>query len=279
MKNKHMTYALKNNRITYIDDVEKGLKCGCVCPACGEALIAKQGNKLTHHFAHRSDTDCEYGYQTSLHLAAKEILSNAKRINLPQVILNFPGSSKSVRISDSVTLDFDKIELEKNFGGIIPDIVAYKGDRKLFIEVYVTHKIGDSKLVKIKKADISTIEIDLSKMNHNISREELTHVLLSECSEKKWVYNKKCKFWLDKFYERADKMQLKNRGLAIHADWCPISARNYKGKPYANYMDDCSYCEFNIGVENDTDGRSCLYCTGRQRISDIKDFYPPSKKC
>ena len=43
-----MTYALKDGVITHISKVESGLACGCVCPACGEKLIAKKGNIVKH---------------------------------------------------------------------------------------------------------------------------------------------------------------------------------------------------------------------------------------
>ncbi len=29
----------------------------------------------------------------------------------------------------------------------------------------------------------------------------------------------------------------------VHVDYCPLHIRDYKGKPYANYIDDCSICE------------------------------------
>ena len=73
IKRNQLIYAMKNGVATYIEDVESGLKCGCTCPSCGEPLVAKKGTKRMHHFAHHAGENCEYGYETSLHLAAKEI--------------------------------------------------------------------------------------------------------------------------------------------------------------------------------------------------------------
>ena len=75
MKNLNLVYALKDNIIVHISEVESGLRCGCKCPACIETLIARKGNKVLHHFAHKSTIECEFGYQTSLHLAAKRVIS------------------------------------------------------------------------------------------------------------------------------------------------------------------------------------------------------------
>ena len=120
-----LIYALKDGEITSIADVESGLKCGCVCPACGEPLVAKKGSKVMHHFAHHAGTNCEYGYQTSLHLAAKDILSKAKKMVIPRVSFTFPGTNKSELISGEKEIPIDSVELEKRFDDIIPDIVVY----------------------------------------------------------------------------------------------------------------------------------------------------------
>ena len=75
----NLIYALKDDEIIGIQEVESGLKCGCCCPACGEVLVAKKGEKMMHHFSHYAVNNCEYGYESSIHLAAKDILSKAKK--------------------------------------------------------------------------------------------------------------------------------------------------------------------------------------------------------
>lgn len=39
------------------------------------------------------------------------------------------------------------------------------------------------------------------------------------------------------------KMPIIERGMAFHIDNCPIQARVWKGKYYANFYDDCAHCE------------------------------------
>lgn len=164
-KHSKLIYALKDANIVSIADVPSGKKCGCVCPACGGELIAHKGQKRMHHFAHRSNEDCEYGYESSLHLAAKDILSRAKKMVIPPVYVEFPQSGKPKElISMEKEISIDDVELEKRFDDIIPDIVVYSGDKYFFIEIYVTHPIDDEKLKKLKEKKISTIEIDLGRI-------------------------------------------------------------------------------------------------------------------
>ena len=80
VKQLKLTYALKDGEIVSIEDVKSGLSCGCICPACGDPLVAKKGEKMMHHFAHHAGHTCEFGYESSLYLAAKNILSKAKKI-------------------------------------------------------------------------------------------------------------------------------------------------------------------------------------------------------
>lgn len=272
-KQLNLIYALKDDSIVSISEVESGLRCDCICPACGERLIAKKGKKMMHHFAHYSGINCEYGYESSLHLAAKEILSKAKKMTIPSVYLHFPNSNKQDElICEAKEIEIDKVELEKRHGSIVPDVVVYAGGKAFFIEIYVTHCIDDEKLAKIKKTSISTIEIDLSKKTKTITVDELTWILLNDSDEKQWKYNRIAEKCLNRFIAIADKRSIIGRGFALHIDDCPIRTRAWRGKPYANYIDDCLYCEYCIATG------AALLCSGRLRIATIKDFSVPEEE-
>lgn len=265
-----LIYAIKDGVATSIENVESGLKCGCICPSCGEPLVAKKGAKRMHHFAHYSGHNCEYGYETSLHIAAKEILSKANRIMLPAVYIQFPNSPKASELyCASKEIEVERVELEQHVRDVIPDVVIYAGGKQLFLEVYVTHAIDDIKLEKLKKSDISTIEIDLSKKEHSISLEELQRILLDDSEEKKWVYNSVANKYLQFFYAAADQRDIIPRGFTLHVDNCPIKARSWRGKPYANFLDDCQGCKYCISYQF----KGGMLCTGRKRIATVRDFH------
>ena len=62
----------QTGKLLHVDDVPNGKLSGCVCPACGDVLVARnKGHKKVHHFAHyKSSTSCE-GW---LHATAKHTL-------------------------------------------------------------------------------------------------------------------------------------------------------------------------------------------------------------
>ena len=274
MSQKHLNliYAIKDGIGISIESVESGLKCNCTCPSCGAVLVAKKGSKMIHHFAHHSVDDCEYGYETSLHLAAKDIISKAQKITVPPVYVSFPDSPKRDELYyESREINIDKVELEKKFGNIIPDIVIHTCGKIFYLEIYVTHKIDEAKLAKIKKANISTIEVDLSSIDRTITYKDLKNILLSDSKEKAWKYNVAAENKLKQFYANADKRTLMSRGFAIHVDNCPIKIRTWKGRAYANFIDDCMGCQYCISTNKDIG----LLCSGRTRIASIKDFDIP----
>ena len=269
----NLIYALKNNEIVSIDEVESGLKCGCVCPACNNPLIAKKGTRMQHHFAHHAEKNCEYGYESSLHLAAKTILLKAKTFALPPVYIQFPNSNKKeILIKSGISIPIDRVELEHHFGNVVPDVVIYSGKKQLFVEIYVTHKIDEHKLNKLKAADISTIEIDLSKKENTISPEELSAILLNDVPEKQWIFNSVSNKYLERFLKSADYKKVISRKYTYHVDDCPLARRTWHGKPYANLLEDCLDCEYCISHSCGEDG---MLCSGRLRISTLKDFETP----
>ena len=263
-----LIYALKDGNIVSIADVPSGKECGCVCPACGDELIARKGQKRMHHFAHRSNEDCEYGYESSLHLAAKDILSRSEKMVIPPVYVEFPQSGKPKElISKEREISIDDVELEKRFDDIIPDIVVYSGDKYFFIEIYVTHPIDDEKLKKLKEKNISTIEIDLSKIKRDISVEELSDILLKASDRKSWKYNAYSNEIFNQFVRISKKLDQTQHGII---DECPI--RGLKWNPDVK-IDDCQKCIFCTSAHE-----GYVLCSGRERISTVGDFSMPKEE-
>jgi Competence protein len=278
----NMIYAIKNEKLVHISEVDSGLKCNCRCPACGEELIAKKGIKMIHHFAHKSTIECEFGYQTSLHLAAKKIISENLEIKVPALYLEFPGVYKKEMIIGEKSVKVTNVILEKKLDNIIPDILIITDIGEIIVEIFVTHEIDEEKLEKIKCLDIPTIEINLSDFDRNITEEDLKEVLINGNQSKVWIYNGKRREVYDRFLEQAEYKKIINRNCTSHVDYCPVQKRIWKGKPYANFMDDCDECEFCISYtsilkEEGEDERSIL-CTGKNRIAHLEDFDIPIEK-
>ena len=153
MTKHYMLQALNENKESvYIDDVPNGKSCNCTCAECGGKLVAKNNGKIkVHHFAHENGNDTIKCSETSLHLLAKKIIVEEKRI--PSFV---NGQIRFVSV--------EAVEEEKNLGDIKPDLYAEYNGRPVAIEIYVSHAIDEIKFKKIQNHKLTTFEVDLSKI-------------------------------------------------------------------------------------------------------------------
>lgn len=239
-----LTWAIAaNGELVHISEVQRGLQCGCVCPMCHSDLVAKQGKVQEHHFAHAKGAECAHAVETALHLAAKDILAKRREIVLPAVEIHFPYSSRHIAVAPERRYLIEAIEVERKLQSIIPDVIVKIGGRRLLVEVTVTHGVGSEKLRKIRELGLSCVEIDLSDAERNLAREEIEKFVVDENSRKRWLHNVRADEEHRKLLSQATLLPSVYRGLALHVDRCPIPARTWKGKPYANVIDDCTGCE------------------------------------
>ena len=200
MVGNNLLYALyKDVNLISIDEAERGIACNCFCPSCHSQLVARKGNVRIPHFAHYKNNSCATGYQTSLHLLAKELVCEKKKIIIPPVpCLIFHEDEneeegyffRSEVIKDEQRLSDVDVYLETKENGIIPDIIIQYGDYKLYVEIYVTHKVDDDKKQLVKEKDIAMMEIDLSKEDRMISKEELSKYLFEDTCKSSWINNR-----------------------------------------------------------------------------------------
>lgn len=243
-----LPFGIKDGQLVDIVDVDSGLTCDCKCPSCGHPLVAKKGEKNQHHFAHHNKPDCYGAVETALHIKGKEIIAKHKRIVLPPVFL------AGRQLFDQTEVTFDKVELEKRTGHIVPDIVGYINGRPLLIEIAVTHFIDRQKAYKIQQLGLSAIEIDLAGLfkssYKSFQLKDFETRLLDGVDYKQWINNEK----LDKYDRQLE--QLTQTKKVIHTnldaypiivDNCPINIRTWKsgfkqGQSFASVFDDCWDC-------------------------------------
>lgn len=191
-----MTYNIKlpcgidkDGNIVKIEDAIKGLACGCFCPGCKQPLVAKKGEKNAYHFAHKSQSfTCEHGYQSALHLLAKELFQKIE-------YLMFIKNGKIVRYK------IDSVEVENRIDDIIPDLLITCDGKKFIVEIFVTHAVDKIKKQKIKDMKISAIEIDLSRFHKEMINSENLNNELTNPENISWYYDADLDYINDKKLE------------------------------------------------------------------------------
>ena len=176
----------QSNRIVHVRDLPKetrnGAKCECICvePDCKGHLEACQGDvRTTWYFRHQNKTDCKGGPMTALHILAQELLAEDRTIKITGGEVSYSNATREWSIPAS--------RFRADVAGTKPD------GSQFLIEIFVTHKLQDEeeKVNLIRKQEIHSIEIDLSKVDLEISRENLLDLLLTDVSKQRIIYSPK----------------------------------------------------------------------------------------
>ncbi len=245
--------------------VPNGAACGCVCPACGGKLIARnEGRFKIAHFAH--GVDCGDAYETAIHEAAKQIIRELQFVWLPASVL---GPKKKFQFTGHT--------LEKKFDRLIPDVTVWRTpERKLAVEIFVTHKVDEAKLATLRTQKLACVEFDLSELPRDINYEQLRKMLEDDALPSRWVFNQKIdeenrRQAAERRRQEAEE-RLRLRKLAAllrskatskvvystknkagyeiyHVPACPWSVR--QGYTFANVNLDCVECRFCCGIKRE----------------------------
>ncbi|KGK85867.1 hypothetical protein DP73_17705 [Desulfosporosinus sp. HMP52] len=260
---KLISYAIDklSKSLVHISTVKSGLDCGCVCPSCGGALVAKKGNYRADHFSHYNCSECNGGAETALHLAAKKILLESKELTLPTLSLrdglfskleeefnhrldelnlqNFYVGLDSRIISEPIKISVDSVESEKrlyldDLTYIIPDLILTSHNRQLIIEIVVTNGVDIVKREKLRKINISAMKINLSAIDYSITPDELKSIIIDGSSYKSWIFNKKAHDRFKYYYSNSTQVNYRFK----NGD--PISKNKCKKDGQINKS--CAHC-------------------------------------
>jgi competence CoiA-like predicted nuclease len=79
--NQSLLWGYKDGKMHFIEDIENGLACDCVCPYCSQPLIARNNGQIrSHSFAHVSGTECSKSIESAVHKLAKQVFVKTKKL-------------------------------------------------------------------------------------------------------------------------------------------------------------------------------------------------------
>jgi hypothetical protein len=178
--------------------VPLGKLCACVCPGCRQPVIAKHcmAGKRAPHFAHTAGSDCAAGYETAIHLAAKQLIESRR-------VLMFPELTASISMTDATAHThtpskhlaatgrriLNDVAVEEALGQIRPDVRVEAIELGIvLVEVAVTHFVDQKKLAQIEALGFGAIEIDLSKVR-DATFATLEAALFDDPARTRWLYH------------------------------------------------------------------------------------------
>lgn len=154
------------------------------------------------HAVDLSGVDKQFRRETLLHLEVKKILAESLELKVPELTAFAKGITVNGKVVErqwsrrSEIIDLLDVKLEKQFGSLIPDVMAVTPSTHgglLMIEVTVTNQINSERLLKIQIKNIPTLEIDLSFSGGLVSRNELKELVVQGLELKRWIHHPELK--------------------------------------------------------------------------------------
>lgn len=191
------SFAINNlGDLVSVREVERGKACNCCCPACGEVLIARQGEVRIWHFAHASGAECGGAAETALHLAAKQLILQDSAITTPSMEVTASRTLPDGRKGSGTArlpgnrIHLREIQLEFSLGRIRPDVLAQTDNGSLIIEIAVTHPVDLEKAILLEETGIASMEITLAPhLFEEWSWETLREAVIDSPFNRHWVYH------------------------------------------------------------------------------------------
>lgn len=263
-----LSYGLRDGRLVHVRDVPNGKRCGCICPHCKGALIARNhGEKRSAHFAHDADHDCAGARESALHLLAKRILGERKRLCVPSGAGLWPGAAQGLdAIGSPGVLAFDEVTLEPSVEQRRPDAEARRGEFRVFVEFHVTHAVDEGKADFLRRQRVPTIEVDLCPILQTGATEaEIRTIIEERADDRRWIVHPPYDAVREALHATG-KVRMLGEATA-----CPI-VPELLGRPCIHdevpfLTIDCRLCPCFGGTHGDR-----YLCMGRQRITRWDDL-------
>jgi len=181
----------ESNHLVHVSEATRGLACQCRCVVCDEPLIARQGEKREHHFAHASNREpCDSSHESLLHRYAKQLIAEAMGLVAPMtpaIAHFFADTNEAPSFLLQALLS---VTAEVAVGAVRPDILLVTSDGvQVAVEIAYSSFCDLEKAKEFERMNMPALEIDLSAFTpDNFDPSLVRNVVIGEIEQKKWVW-------------------------------------------------------------------------------------------
>lgn len=202
---------LSTGELVDVGSVARGSRCGCICPSCRTPLVARQGDEVEWHFAHRSrnvhaDTqdECEYSFAVSVRMMIRQLADEGLSVRTPGYTGKVQAFSEHTYLSeqfdyhvaDEKVVTLEQVQIGVEFQGTTVDVLASVGEIPFVIFVSYEGRTVPLVLSSPSVEKCGILELNVDSLPHRFSAEKkgaykqlLRHFLEEEVKGKRWVYH------------------------------------------------------------------------------------------
>lgn len=200
-KELRVPFGRRNGVLVAPADVEEtGLACACTCPGCGADLIIRQGKKR-RHFAHYRAVGSAHCVESAIHGAAIQVLLESNWLQVPEKFVSAGmmteagyRHAKFKVVKPARKIRFDSCRREQTFYGpngrtIRADVVGFRAERQMLVEMCFTHAVDEKKLETIRAIGLPAIEINLFDLDLDAGFDGVRQRVLEDTVFKEWLFH------------------------------------------------------------------------------------------
>ena len=255
--------------VVTVDNVERGLACGCICPSCGTRLEARKGESRAHHFAHETNKECLYGAEISIYHAFYELLNTSKRFFLPDAILSFNSRKKDELVKKGSLISLTEVEYNNDSITYPPELLCYSGSKCFQIildfESYYDKKDYQSIKEYGKQHNIAVVSVAIEKME-SLTTFDALQEYIDTPMHKQWIYNRLIEEWDVKY------RQLAITPTPFEFGYLCLAQKNQYKNVYSAQVEDCLYCQYCY------DHMQEKFCIAHSYVNHVEDFHKSEKE-
>lgn len=264
----------ETGKICCISEAANGGRCGCVCAACGEPLVARKGDVRVHHFAHKSNYECVYANEVAIYKEVARIMDSCQKLFFPPISLQFPSWEEKETLKSARPLSIQKViySCEPFQYPPVLEVIVQGAKLRVLISFgnYYTKEDLDIIAAEARAGNYSVLLFCFPNVDSK-GADFFTSAHLTDCVVRGNVQSS----WVRSALEDDKRKKFLNQAHppkenAVGYD-CPIHIAKYNGM-FAARPADCAHCRFNLGKES-----KCL-CAGDAGIQSIEDFVLPPEE-
>lgn len=178
-------------------EVDNGLACRCLCPACRHPLIAaNRGTKVIPYFRHAADSDCVEGFLKGVLMKARDIVMQAKRLMLPEfdeTVRDYAYSkvyTKQVQFP-AVEVLAEEVKAPVDEGGMEADLALWVKEHRLLVIFELAGRATSGKIRPLREAQQASIVINLSGLELKTIHDHgaFQYEVLGNPGNRRWLYS------------------------------------------------------------------------------------------
>jgi hypothetical protein len=171
-------------------EVQRGLACDCICPACEGELVARQGAVMPWHFAHLSKRECLDGWNLAIAAFAKQLVMRGIAIEPLPLLVEVAARDAFGHLHRQKILARTSLKLEIE-ASQVPGEVGHRSelhvvttDGAVVLEFSGTGGVDEKRLADLSRMGLPVLLVDLSGLPDFPTVEALASAIKSKS---RWV--------------------------------------------------------------------------------------------